>query len=121
MNSASVNYLMVASLFPALHLARSGRAKRWSTTLSSKVDLPQLFFFRALGGANHVTLLSKFEANETRELHHEARQSDKSRMSQDLGPSQSIQMKKPVAHPTLAYARVTLAKWSRWPKSHLGP
>ena len=42
---------------------------RWSTTLSSKVNLPHAINFRALCGANLVTSRSKFRPNETCELH----------------------------------------------------
>ena len=44
-------------------------ATRWSSTISSKVDLPHAINFRALCGVNLITLRSKFRANETPELH----------------------------------------------------
>ena len=47
---------------------------RWSTTLSSEVDLHNAIDFRAACGANLVTLRSKIRPNETRVLHRAARQ-----------------------------------------------
>ena len=44
--------------------------ERWTTTLSSKVNLPYTINFRALRSANLVTLRSKFRTNETLEVHH---------------------------------------------------
>ena len=42
---------------------------RWSTTLSSKVNLPHEIDFKALFGANLVALRSDFPANETLDVH----------------------------------------------------
>ena len=42
---------------------------RWSTTLSSKVNLHYAMNFGALWGANLVTQLSKFRNNEPLEVH----------------------------------------------------
>ena len=43
---------------------------RWSTTLSSQVDLPVAIDCRAFCGADLVFSRSKFRKNETCELHH---------------------------------------------------
>jgi len=45
-------------------LFRPSGATRWSTTLSSKVNLPHAIIFRALSGANLVMLPSEFGRNE---------------------------------------------------------
>ena len=42
---------------------------RWSTTLSSKVNLPRAIHFRALRGAHLVTLRSNFRAKKTLKVH----------------------------------------------------
>ena len=53
---------------------RERETTQWSTILSSKVNLPDANNFRALGGANVVTLRSKCRPNETRVLHREERE-----------------------------------------------
>jgi hypothetical protein len=44
-------------------------ATRWTTTLSSRANLPHATKFRAFCGANLVTLSSKIWGNETLEVH----------------------------------------------------
>jgi len=46
---------------------------RWTTTLSSQVNLPHAINFRASCGANLVTSSSQFRANETLVLHRAVR------------------------------------------------
>jgi len=63
---------IIKPAFPPAPRTRSGRsvlgmwagscALRWSTTRSSKVNLPHAIDFRAICGAKLVTLRSKFEA-----------------------------------------------------------
>ena len=56
--------------------AKMDAPTRWSTTLSSKVNLPHAIHFRALCVANLVTFRSKFRPTETHVLHRAGRLSE---------------------------------------------
>ena len=83
----------------------TGHSARWSTTLSSKVNLPDTINFGDLCGANLVTQPSDIRGNETLELHRVV--SEKSRIPGTKLTLESIGNQEDVPQPLLmAYRRV---------------